>query len=172
MDFCSRSKTLPQLGGVPAVAGEAEGLEVGEVALASAFGYGEDVVGVPEGLAGRGGFEAVEAEAGLAFGSAGSFEGGEDGEGVGLAEGADAVISQKDLLAEVSGVGAELPLVDAEAGAEGAAAAGEDFELTPAAEGTSVGSGGTGLAMVLAAGFGESAGGAGVDAGGHWTGSA
>jgi hypothetical protein len=36
-----------ELGGGLAVAEEAEGAEVVEVALAAAFGYGADVVGVP-----------------------------------------------------------------------------------------------------------------------------
>ena len=43
-----------------AVAGEAEGAQVVEVALAAAFGYGADVVGVPERAAGGDGLHAVE----------------------------------------------------------------------------------------------------------------
>ena len=50
-----------ELGGGFAVAGQAEGAEVVEVALASSFGYGEDVVGVPEGAASGDGFHAVDA---------------------------------------------------------------------------------------------------------------
>jgi hypothetical protein len=38
------------------------------------------------------------------------------------------------VIAEVAGVGAETPLVNAEIGAEGAAARGEDLHEAPAAE--------------------------------------
>jgi hypothetical protein len=43
----STGEAEAELGGGFAVAEEAEGAEVVEVALASAFGYGADVVGVP-----------------------------------------------------------------------------------------------------------------------------
>lgn len=115
--------------------GQAEGAEVVQVALASAFGYGEDVVCVPEGAAAGDGLHAVEGEAGEAGCAPGAFECGVDGGGVGLAEGAEAVVAGEDLVAEIAGVGAEAVLVDAVVGAEGAAALGEDFELAPAAEG-------------------------------------
>jgi hypothetical protein len=41
------AEACAELGGGFAVAEEAEGAEVVEVALATAFGYGADVVGVP-----------------------------------------------------------------------------------------------------------------------------
>jgi hypothetical protein len=41
-------QALAELGGCFAVTEEAEGAEVVEVALATAFGYGPDVVGVPQ----------------------------------------------------------------------------------------------------------------------------
>jgi hypothetical protein len=116
------------------VAEEAEGTEVIEVALAAAFGYGEDVVGVPEGAAGGDGFEAVEAQASDTAGTAGPFEGRVGGDGVDVADGAEAAVAGEDLVAEVAGVGAETPLVDTVAGAEGAAPRGEDLEVAPAAE--------------------------------------
>ena len=113
-------------GGGFAMAGEAESAEVFEIALAAAFGYGEDVVGVPEGAAGVDGFQAIEGEAGGAGGASGALEGGVDGDGVGLAEGAEASVAGEDAVAEIAGVGAEAMLLDAVVGAEGAAAAGED----------------------------------------------
>lgn len=143
-----------ELSGSFAVAGEAEGAEVIEVALASAFGDGADVVCVPEGAAAGDGLHSVEGEAGDAGGAPGSFECVIDGNGVGLAEGADAAVAGKDLLAEVAGVGAEPPLVDAVVGAEGTAAFGEDFELAPAAEGKAVGTFGEGVGGGAAAGKG------------------
>jgi hypothetical protein len=78
-------------------------------------------------------------EAGGAGGSAGSFEGVVGGDGVDVTDGADAVVASEDLVAEVTGIGAETPLVDAVVAAESATAFGEDFEVAPAAEGEIVG---------------------------------
>jgi hypothetical protein len=144
------------LGGGFAMAGKAEGAEVVEVTLASAFGDGKDVVGVPEGAAAGDGPHAVEAEAGGAIAAASAFECGKDGDGVGLAQGADAAIAGEDLVTEVAGVGAEAMLMDAVFGAEGTAAGGEDFEVAPAAEGKMVGSAGEGVFLDAAAGEGAS----------------
>ena len=123
------------MGGGFAVAEEAEGAEVVEVALAAAFGDGADVVGVPEGAAGGDGLHAVEMQAGGAGGAAGSFEGVVGGDGVDVTDGADAAVAGEDLVAEIAGVGAETPLVDTVVAAEGAATLGEDLEFAPAAEG-------------------------------------
>ena len=128
------AEACAELCGRFAVAEETEGAEVVEIALAAAFGDGADVVGVPEAAARGDGFHAVEAEAGFAGGVAGSFEGVPGGDGVDAADGADAAVAGEDLVAEIAGVGAETPLVDAVVGAEGAAAFGEDFEFAPAAE--------------------------------------
>ena len=117
-----------------AVAEEAEGAEVREIALTSAFGYGADVVGVPEAAAGGDGLHAVEMKAGGAGWASGSFECVVGGDGVDVADGADAAITGEDLVAEIAGVGAKTPLVDAVVAAEGTAAFGEDFEIAPAAE--------------------------------------
>jgi hypothetical protein len=70
-----------------------------------------------------------------AGGSAGSFEGVVGGDGIDVTDGADAVVASEDLVAEIAGVRAETPLMDAIVGAEGAAAFGEDFEVAPAAKG-------------------------------------
>ena len=146
------TETGAELCGGFAVAGEAEGAEIVEVALAAAFGYGANVVGVPEGAAGGDGLHAVERQAGCASVAAGSFEGVVDGDGVGVTDGADAAVAGEDLVAEVAGVGAETPLVDAVVGAEGATALGEDFEITPTAEGEAV------WAFGQSVGFGAAAG--------------
>ena len=132
MSSCPQAQT--EAGGGLAVTWKAEGAEVVEVALASAFSDREDVVGVPEGAAGVDGSHAVEGEAGFAVWASGSLQGVVDGNCVGLAEGADASVAGEDLVAEVAGVGAEAPLVDAVVGTEGAAALVEDFEVAPAAE--------------------------------------
>lgn len=124
-----------ELSGGFAVAEEAEGAEVQEVALASAFGYGADVVGVPQAAAGGDGLHAVEMEAGGSGRTSGSLECVVGGDGVDVAGGADAAVASEDQVAKVAGVGAETPLVDTVVGAEGAAAFGEDFEFAPATEG-------------------------------------
>ena len=116
-----------------AVAEKAERAEVVEVTLAAAFGYGADVVGVPEGAAGGDVLHAVEMQAGGTGSAAGSFERVVGGDGVDVTDSADAVVAGKDLVAEIAGVGAETPLVDAVVAAEGAAAFGEDLEFAPAA---------------------------------------
>jgi hypothetical protein len=133
-DWTGGSKAKAELGGGFAVTEEAEGAEIVEVALAAAFGYGEDVVGVPEASARGNRLHTVEAEAGDAGGASGSFEGVVGGDGVDATGCADAAVAAEDLIAEVTGVGAETPLVDAIVGAEGAAAFSEDFEVAPAAE--------------------------------------
>jgi hypothetical protein len=125
-----------------AMAEEAEGAEVIEIALAAAFGYGADVVGVPEAAAGGDGLHSVEMQAGCAGGAAGSLECVVGGDGVDVADGADAAVAGADLVAEVAGIGAETPLVDAVVAAKGAAAFGEDFEIAPAAERQVVGASG------------------------------
>jgi hypothetical protein len=93
-------------------------------------------------------------EACFAGWASGSFESVPGGDGVDLADGADAAVSGEDLVAEVAGVGAETPLVDAVVGAEGAAAFGEDFEFAPAAEREVVGASGQGCACGVASGKG------------------
>jgi hypothetical protein len=142
------------LGGGFAVTEEAEGAEVVEVALAAAFGDWANVVGIPEAAAGGDGLHAVETKTGGAGGAAGSLEGVVGGDGVDGAGGTDASIAGEDLVAEVAGVGAETPLVDAVVAAEGAAALGEDFEFAPATEGQVVGSERESLTRGAAAGEG------------------
>jgi hypothetical protein len=142
------------LGGGFAVAEEAEGAEVVEVALAAAFGDWANVVGVPEAAAGSDGLHAVEAEASGAGGASSSLEGVVGRDGVDGADGADAAVASEDLDAEVAGVSAETPLVDAVVAAEGAAALGEDFEFAPATEGQVVGAERESLTRGAAAGEG------------------
>ena len=84
--------------------------------------------------------------------AAGSFEGVVSGDGVDLADSADAAVAGEDLVAEIAGVGAETPLVDAVVGAEGAAAFGDDFEFAPATEREVIGAAREGSARGSAAG--------------------
>lgn len=143
-----------ELGGCLPMAGEAEGAEVVEIALAPAFRHGQDMVGIPEGTAGGDGLKAVEGEAGAAGCAPGTLERGVDGEGIGLAEMTDAAVAREDQVAEKARIGTETPLEDAEVGAEGAASAGEDFELAPAAEWPSEGAEREGVGLDSSAGQG------------------
>jgi hypothetical protein len=154
LDGAGVSEALAELSGGFAVAEEAEGAEVVEVTLAAPFGDWANVVGVPEAAAGCDGLHAVEAKASGAGGASGSLEGVVGGDGVDGAYGADAAVAGENLVAEVAGVGAETPLVDAVVAAEGAAAFGEDFEFAPATEGQVVGTDGESMARGAAAGEG------------------
>ena len=127
------------MGGGFAVAEQAQRAKVVEIALAPAFGYGADMVGVPEAAARGDGLHAVEAETGGAGGAPGSFERVVGSDRVDVAVGADAVVAGEHLVAEIAGIGAEPPLVDAIVGAERATAFGENFEVAPPAEGETVG---------------------------------
>lgn len=111
---------------------KAEGANVGEVALAAAFDDGDDVVGVPERFA-RAGAETPVREERRSRSAAREAKCAGGGDGVGTAVGADAAVAFEYLLAQVGGLGAQLPLVNAELGAEGEAAFG-NFERAPAAE--------------------------------------
>ena len=74
-----------------------------------------------------------------------------------MADGADAAVAGEDLVAQVAGIRAETPLVDAVVAAERAATFDDDFEIAPAAEGQVVGAEREGLACGAASG--ECAGG-------------
>jgi hypothetical protein len=145
------------LGGGLAVTREAERAEVVEVALSSSFRYGTDVIGIPEGAAGSDGLHSVKGKPGGAGVASSPLERVVDGDGVGLAGGADATVAGKDLVAKVTEVGAETPLVDAIVRAEGATPFGEDLKLAPAAKGEAVEA--ARERVRLGAASGESAGG-------------
>jgi hypothetical protein len=116
------------------VAEQAERPNVIQIALPPALSYGQDVVCVPEAAAAGDGPHPIEAETGDACRASGSLESSVGGDGVDMADSAAAPIADKDLIAEITGVGAETPLVHAVVAAEGAAAFGENLKLAPAAE--------------------------------------
>lgn len=109
-----------------------QGANVRQVALAAAFDDGDDVIGIPEGLA-RAGPEAPVSEKRGARCSAGEAKLAGGGDGIGTAVGTNTAIAFENSLAEIGGLGAQLPLVNAELGAEGEAAFG-DFERAPSAK--------------------------------------
>jgi hypothetical protein len=99
---------------------EAEGAHVGEIAFATAGSDGHDVIGVPEMAAGTPFFFELAAGLEIEFAliAAKRF-------GVDAALGTTAVVAREDLLAEIAGVRAQPPFVDAGGAAEGKAAAGD-----------------------------------------------
>ena len=128
------SQTQSQPCGGIAMARNAESAKVVEVALAATLRHRPDVVCVPERAAAGDRLHTVEREAGGAGCSAAALERGINGYRVRLADGAHPVISGKDLVAQVAGVGAQTPLVNAVVGAEGAPSFRKNLELAPAAE--------------------------------------
>ena len=121
------------------MARQAKGAEVVEVALATAFGDGQDVVGVPKRAPGADGTQPPQREELRSRFAARALQLAERAQGICRAQGAEAFVAGEDLLAEVARVGAEPPLVHAEVGAEGAAAASQDLELAPTAQRASTG---------------------------------
>jgi hypothetical protein len=137
-----RAEACEELRGHLAMTEQTESANVVEVALTSAFCDGKDVVGIPEAAAASDGLHAVEAQASGAGGTTSASERSVGGDGVDVADGAAAAVAGEDLVAEIAGVGAEAPLVNAIVAAEGAATPGDDLEVTPAAERQAVGAGG------------------------------
>lgn len=131
---------------------QAESAHVPEVALASAFSDGDEVVGVPEGFAET--FAKVPFDQEFVAGAGVELEEmAAEFNGVDTALGADAFVALEYLLAEVGRIGAEAPLVDAGVGAEGASPGG-DFDATAAAQRPAVGSFGKFAAVDASAGLG------------------
>ena len=124
------------------MAEQAEGTDVVEVALSSTLGDGQNVIGVPKAAAAGDGLHAVEPEACCAGEAAGSPESRVCGNGVDLAGGATSAVAGEDLIAKVTGVRTEAPLMDAIVAAEGAAALCKDLKIAPAAQRKAVGAGG------------------------------
>lgn len=132
------SQALPELGRSPAVARDTQGADIVEIALPAPFGDGQDVVCIPERASTCNGFHPVEGETGDPSVSARAFQSSVNRTRVSLAEGADAAVACKNLVAKEARVGAQPPLEDAIVGAESPSTAGKDFELAPAAKWTSV----------------------------------
>jgi hypothetical protein len=122
-----KDATLVQGGGGGAVAVEAQGAHVGEIAFAAAFRDRQDVIGIPEMTAPAPLFFKLAAgvEIELAFVFAQTF-------GIETALRADAVVASEDLFAQIARVGAQFPFVDADGAAKGETAA-RDFATAPPA---------------------------------------
>ena len=117
-----------------AMAGQAKRADVVEVALSSALGNRQDVVRVPERPPCLNSLEPPQSERLSPGLTAAALEGRVRGDGVSTAGRADAAITRKDLIAQISRVRPQPPLMHAVIRAERTAAAREDLHLTPPAE--------------------------------------
>jgi hypothetical protein len=122
-----------------AVAQKAKCAEIVEVALTTAFGYRPNVVGIPEAAPRGDGLHTVQSKTSGAGGASGSLESAVSGKGVDRTDGTDAAVTREDPVAEVAGVGAQTPLMNAVVAAKGAAPFGDDLKIAPPAEGQIVG---------------------------------
>lgn len=124
---------------------QAKRADVLEVALTSAFDHRNDVIGIPQGFARAGAQTPVHQER-CTMWSAGIAKLSSRDDGIGSTYSADATIAFKDSFTEISGLGAQFPLMHAELGTERVAAA-WDFEGAPAAEAAAIGTARHGLAV-------------------------
>src|SRR5579875_1583591 len=111
------------------MAGQAQGAEVLQVALAAALGYGQNMVGVPEAATDIDGTKAPHGQAFPADSAAAASQLAVGVNGVGAALRTHAGVTQKHLLTQVAWIGPQPPLVDAILRAEGAPSPVEDLQL-------------------------------------------
>lgn len=126
--------------------------EIVEITLAAAFGYGKNVVRIPQAAAAGNALHAIEPEACSSRCASRPLEGVICGDSVDAAKSAAAMIAGEDLIAKISGVGSHTPLVNAVVGAEGATALCNDLKVAPAAERKAIGPGGESIAGSTATG--------------------
>ena len=118
------------------MADQAKGAQIPKVALSSTFDHWQDMIRVPQRLA-REPRKAPFGKKLLPVCTTGSPELPISSAGVGPADRADAAVPTQNLLAEIAGVGAELPFMDTPIRAECESACG-DFQTAPAAESAAV----------------------------------
>lgn len=118
------------------MAPQTEGADIVEVTLAAAFNDRNNMICVPEGLAGALSQSPV-AQQFVPSRSAGVAQGSSGGQGIDSTIAADAAVAEEYLLAEIPGLGPQLPLMDAIGRAEGKAPGGY-LERAPAAQSTAV----------------------------------
>ena len=123
-----------QLCGRFAMAEQAEGTNIIEIALPAALSDRNDMVGIPKTATTGDGLHAIEAKAGSANSASCAFQGRVRSHGIDSACGAPTPVASEHLITKVSGIGSEAPLVHAIVAAEGSAALRNNLKITPAAE--------------------------------------
>lgn len=134
------AEALDQLRGRIAVARQAQGTQVVEIALATAFGDWSDMISVPQGSATGDQLHAVERQSGRSRASAGTLERGINGDGVCLADLTHTAITSEHLIAKIARVGAQTPLMDAVVRTKCTSSFGKNLEIAPTAERQPIGS--------------------------------
>jgi hypothetical protein len=93
---------------------QAEGSEVCEIALAAAFDHRNDMIGIPKAFSGSRSGTKAPIDPGLqAGGSAQSLQMSPGRQAIDAALTADALVALEHSLADVSGIGAQAPFLDA-----------------------------------------------------------
>jgi hypothetical protein len=131
-------KTQPQLGRRGAMTQKAQRPDIIQIALPSALCHGNDMVRIPEAAAAGDALHAIETQARFTRSPSGALEGGIGGHGVDAANRATPPVAREDLVAHISGVGTEAPLMNTIVAAERPPPPGSDLELAPAAQGKTV----------------------------------
>lgn len=134
------------------MAHQTQSSNIGEVALSAAFGDRQNVIGVPQSPAIQT-RESPTCEEFEAMRSTGALQVEVRRAGIHLAERAYSAIAHQHLLAQIAGVGAKTPFVNTPIRTERETASG-NFEVTPAAEGSAVGSLAEAVSIGVAAGHG------------------
>lgn len=127
---------FPKLGGGCTMAAEAESADVLQVAFAATLADRKDVVGVPEAFTVQAAHAPVLQQRVTAR-AARPAKLAQGGQRVDATSGAEAAVPREDLIAEVGGLRAQLPLMHAVVGAEGESAS-RHLERAPAAQATAV----------------------------------
>jgi hypothetical protein len=136
---------LEQLQRCLAMAAQAEGTDILEIALASAFDDGNNMIRIPETFA-RPATQAPMLEKRGTICAARVAEFASRRNRIDSAGGADAAIAFENLFTEICRLRAQFPLVHAELGAEGVAAT-RHLKRTPATQATTVGAARNGVAI-------------------------
>ena len=125
-----------QLPGHIAMTRQAECAQVGEIALSPTFAHRQNVVSVPQALAGHG-LQPPVMQHPLAAGPASALQPAVRFNRIYFAKRATAAIASEYLLAEIAGVRPQPPFMDAPVGAESSPPAG-NFHRAPATQRTAI----------------------------------
>jgi hypothetical protein len=116
------------------MAEKTQGTDILEIALSAAFRHRENMIGIPKAPTAGDGLHTVKTKSRLPSRSSRALERGICGNRVDSARSTTAMVASEDLIAKVSGIGSEAPLVDAIIAAKGPTTLRNNLKLTPAAE--------------------------------------
>jgi hypothetical protein len=134
------------------VAEQAECADVLQIALPASLRDWKDVVRIPQAAPACHALHTVKTKTGGSRRPPGAFQRGIGSYGIDVAGSASAAVAGKDLVAEISGIGAKTPLVHAVIAAEGSPTLYENLKIAPATERKAMGARGQLMAARTAAG--------------------